>query len=313
MAATLPLGYRFCPTEHELLIYLHAKIAGKPLPLEGIITERDIYDENQLQDVFEDLKSSEKGVIYVFTNLKKKGRQEGLKMIVRTVGKMGTWHGYHNSDVFDERGKEAIGSMKTFVYKGVPGTLRKQRCNMDEFTFNTVPDYAVCRIKLQRKQDKDDGKKRRLCDGEGARREDYKTVLPPPYSASRPLDVCSTTMSNAIYAKFDGVNCTLAAGGNRLSDAASAMMSSGSSCNSIGNAGQQGFLPFGPVPCCSPSSFKDATVNTIATGGACENTPSEDMVKALLEPFDPDEPFDPLLLELNGTELKVAEIICNNN
>ncbi|KAK3040209.1 hypothetical protein RJ639_028921 [Escallonia herrerae] len=299
MAATLPLGYRFCPTEHELLIYLQAKIAGKPLPLEGIITERDIYDENQLQDVFEDLKSSEKGVIYVFTNLKKKGRQEGLKMIVRTVGKMGTWHGYHNSDVFDERGKEAIGSMKTFVYKGVPGTLGKQRCNMDEFTFNTVPDYAVCRIKLQRKQDKDGSKKRRLCDGEGARREDYKTVLPPPYSASRPLDVCSTTMSNASYAKFDGVNCTLAAeGGNRLSNAASAMMSSGSSCNSIGNAGQQGFLPFGPVPCYSPSSFKDATVNTIATGGACENTPSEDMVKALLDDFELDEPFDPLLLEL---------------
>ncbi|KDP42192.1 hypothetical protein JCGZ_02922 [Jatropha curcas] len=80
----LPCGYRFVPTDEELVnFYLRRKVEKQPLP-RGVVRTRDIYSKNPWE-IFD---KSCNGFFYVFTTLRKK--QNSRTRFDRTAGS-GTW------------------------------------------------------------------------------------------------------------------------------------------------------------------------------------------------------------------------------
>ncbi|KAK3004218.1 hypothetical protein RJ639_019071 [Escallonia herrerae] len=140
-------GFRFDPTDDEVLIYLSCKISGNPLPCHGYVTEGDIYDENELHQIFIQIKTRGGGPEYFFTQLKKKGN-EGCKRFDRTVGNNGNWHATQAKNILDESGKNMAGFLKSFVFKGD----EKEQWNMDEFSLTNENDYVLCRIMPNQEQ-----------------------------------------------------------------------------------------------------------------------------------------------------------------
>ncbi|XP_022860409.1 NAC domain-containing protein 104-like [Olea europaea var. sylvestris] len=165
MAFSIPPGFRFKPTEQELItLFLKRKAMGFPLTCNRII-DRNLYGKNGTpwdvfsnNDPWEIVGDSEVDVlkkeIYVFTKLEKITR----KHIVRVAG-CGTWDGKSTpKDIWNCEGK-IIGVKKWFTFK-VNGNLTQDELNkkhgrwtMHEYTlkgssFEGVDntDYAVCRI-----------------------------------------------------------------------------------------------------------------------------------------------------------------------
>ncbi|CAK9177427.1 unnamed protein product [Ilex paraguariensis] len=148
-------GYRFHPTEKELLFYLSLKVLGRRLPCESVVNECDIYGDIEPMNLFQT--GSEERVVYVFTKLKKMSSQR----IKRTVaaGK-GTWRGSDKaSHVLDPQKKNTIiGWKRNFVYE-MTKTRAKLGYNMTEYslpdsTLNSgrvlFKDYVLCRIKKKK-------------------------------------------------------------------------------------------------------------------------------------------------------------------
>ncbi|KAA8535708.1 hypothetical protein F0562_030711 [Nyssa sinensis] len=48
----IPLGFRFMPTEAELIHYLWTKVVDLPLPFPGVVIERDLYGDKAPWEVF---------------------------------------------------------------------------------------------------------------------------------------------------------------------------------------------------------------------------------------------------------------------
>jgi hypothetical protein len=49
-----PMGYRFGPTEDELVrFFLHPKVMGLPLPTPNYILELDLYGENESSEIWD--------------------------------------------------------------------------------------------------------------------------------------------------------------------------------------------------------------------------------------------------------------------
>ncbi|KAK3037798.1 hypothetical protein RJ639_030717 [Escallonia herrerae] len=142
----LPAGFRFDPTDDEVLIYLSCKVSGNPLPCHGCVTEGDIYDEKQLHQIFSQIKRGGRPE-YFFTQLKKKGK-EGCRRFDRTVGKIGNWHATQTKKILDQSGENVVGFLKSFVFKGD----EEDHWNMDEFSLSNKNDYVLCRIKNNRKR-----------------------------------------------------------------------------------------------------------------------------------------------------------------
>ncbi|EEF32625.1 conserved hypothetical protein [Ricinus communis] len=92
----LPVGYRFSPTEGELVgHYLFKKLKGSSLlPFETmLVADSNLYDKDEPWQLWEKSGArcsfnSDDHEIYLFTPLKKKRSR-----ILRSVGDGGTWHG----------------------------------------------------------------------------------------------------------------------------------------------------------------------------------------------------------------------------
>lgn len=107
-----PVGFRFRPTEVELLKYLRCKVLGEPLPCDNVIKDNvDVYNLRDLQKLFEGFDGRD--IVYVFTKLKRVCKAGG-KRFERQVGDL-TWKG-------GDKGKKICdekigGSSKNFTLK----------------------------------------------------------------------------------------------------------------------------------------------------------------------------------------------------
>ncbi|KAK1369401.1 hypothetical protein POM88_035493 [Heracleum sosnowskyi] len=138
-----PPGYRFYPTDNELLsFYLKPKVNGEVLPCD-VIVEKKIYgDSANPWEVFDDLSTpwiilGDSKIVYAFTSLRKKevaksscgGGSKKKENYSKKAG-CGTWHG--------QTSREIIGN---HVDLNKPGHWL-----MHEFVLCGFENYALCRI-----------------------------------------------------------------------------------------------------------------------------------------------------------------------
>ncbi|KAF7145649.1 hypothetical protein RHSIM_Rhsim04G0194100 [Rhododendron simsii] len=172
---TIPTGYRFRPTDEEILVdYLEKKATGQPLPWDVVI-EREMYgagDKDPWQ-IFTDKdpweicetednkgKVKTERTIYVFTTLIKAGKNR----IARTAG-CGTWHGETALEqVLDDEGC-VIGNKRTLCFEITDelGAMDKSVTGghwiMHEYSIpggNAMAgkgEYVLCRIKRNDSRD----------------------------------------------------------------------------------------------------------------------------------------------------------------
>ncbi|KAK3008187.1 hypothetical protein RJ639_014511 [Escallonia herrerae] len=185
--STIPTGFKFKPTEEELLQhYLSCKVRGKPLPCEWVVTDCDLYDEKQLEEVFKAGRSRGGGEpMYFFTPLKKKGKDDTTRFD-RTVGEMGCWHCQANRDILGGRSNSVIGVVRSFVFKrGQSGSLEKSRewWNMNEYSLEGAPHYVLCSVTKKKEKG---GKKRKICHDheDGVTSADATAVISHSFSNS---------------------------------------------------------------------------------------------------------------------------------
>ncbi|KAM7490040.1 hypothetical protein LguiA_032961 [Lonicera macranthoides] len=181
MSNIVPTGFRFVPTDDELVKYLICKIRNEPLPCEGIISETDVFGDRPPWELFggSDHHHYDHGdVRYFFTTIKKKTKNS-KKNMKRNVGDIGTWHGETKGiGIKDPKTRQVIGNRKAFNFKLKDmrsSTSKRRRSNSDdsrwlmmEYSLDGVslkykkpgPDYVLCRIKkknlLQKQQEEED-------------------------------------------------------------------------------------------------------------------------------------------------------------
>ncbi|XP_050379649.1 NAC domain-containing protein 41-like [Argentina anserina] len=125
----LPVGYRFVPTEQELLLsYLYNKVIGAPLPC-NVVMECDLYGEEEAwKELFQ---QTDESSLYFFTELKKKNDNDS-RIARMTSSGSATWknqsekpiHYDNHNNVADGVGghdegknqKTVIGFKRTFSY-----------------------------------------------------------------------------------------------------------------------------------------------------------------------------------------------------
>ncbi|KAK1369067.1 hypothetical protein POM88_035159 [Heracleum sosnowskyi] len=167
----LPPGFRFYPTDNELLnLYLKPKVLGKDLPCD-IIAEKKLYGQNSNPwDVFDDLSTDwmiidNLKTVYVFTPLTKiaaestsrgGGGQGKKENYMKTAG-CGNWHGETSRKPIMENDR-VIGFKRLLVYQindvdfrsryGGVDSNRIGHWLMHEYVLCGYEDYALCRINL---------------------------------------------------------------------------------------------------------------------------------------------------------------------
>ncbi|KAK6269056.1 hypothetical protein QUC31_013216 [Theobroma cacao] len=146
MMTMVPWGYRFVPTDEDLILhYLSNKAKGEALPCQGI-TDCEIYgDEDKEPWKIFGRTSAEK--FYVFIKLKKKDKG---KRIERRAGR-GTWKGQRTDPVMDSE-NNPIGFKKLFVFEiKDEDSNNVKRCHghwlMYEYSLPTETDYVLCAIR----------------------------------------------------------------------------------------------------------------------------------------------------------------------
>ncbi|KAF9595263.1 hypothetical protein IFM89_038266 [Coptis chinensis] len=149
----LPRGFRFAPTDEELITYFLAKIlAREPLPelYNNIIMPCELYGSEAFEP-WQLLKGrEEENEVYVFTSIKQK--YDGGKKIGRTVGSEGwTWRISNSSDILDQEGNK-IGCKKFMNYSKNNGKV-KSPWMMYEFTMKDHEEYSLCRVFRKNKKD----------------------------------------------------------------------------------------------------------------------------------------------------------------
>ncbi|KAM7490045.1 hypothetical protein LguiA_032966 [Lonicera macranthoides] len=182
MSIIVPTGFKFLPTDDELVKYLICKIRNEPLPCEGIISETDVFGDRPPWELFggDDFHYDHGDVRYFFTELKKK-TENSKKNMKRNVGDVGTWHGDTKGvGIKDPKTRQVIGNRKAFNFRlkdmrSSTSTSKRRRLNSDdsrwlmtEYSLDGVslkykkpgPDYVLCRIKkknlLQKQQLEED-------------------------------------------------------------------------------------------------------------------------------------------------------------
>ncbi|XP_058203062.1 NAC transcription factor 29-like [Rhododendron vialii] len=165
---TVPKGYRFRPTDQELLLkYLEKKCSNEALPCDVVIdreiygdkaswqnfTDEDPWEISKTKDMKTDLWKIE-GTIYVFTTLIKASQNR----IARKAG-CGSWHGETAREEV-KNGKCAIGYKTTLYFEiaadepiAMEGPVEKGHWIMQEYslrdgnTDKSTGKYVLCRIK----------------------------------------------------------------------------------------------------------------------------------------------------------------------
>ncbi|GFZ05701.1 hypothetical protein Acr_17g0012730 [Actinidia rufa] len=165
MAKRLRVGLKFRPTDQELINdYLFKKIVGEGLPFEGIILERDVYDQHVLSEIFQSwVDEDEDGDVsrdtqsYFFTRLKKKTANG--ETYCRTVGN-GTWRSQYSrvikADEYDDE-SIPIGIKRSLEYID-SGSVQHKNWIIMEFSLAGVSlehslsskDYVICRLQKSR-------------------------------------------------------------------------------------------------------------------------------------------------------------------
>ncbi|XP_062173469.1 NAC domain-containing protein 41-like [Alnus glutinosa] len=122
--AMLPLGFRFMPTDEELIShYLVKKVKGEELSWDGI-PDCDLYGEKPPWEICGDQEK-----VYFFTTLKKLSKNR----VSRTAG-CGVWHENCTVKIYDNRG-DIIGARKLFNFNVKEGsTTKNSNWIMHEFS-----------------------------------------------------------------------------------------------------------------------------------------------------------------------------------
>ncbi|KAA8531454.1 hypothetical protein F0562_006193 [Nyssa sinensis] len=156
----IPLGFRFMPTEEELIHYLWTKVVDLPLPFPGVVIGRDLYGDKAPWEVFNNevpnpwviIKGKKKttNTIYVLTRLKKIGPKQNI----RRAG-CGTWDAQTGAVKIKNDHKEVIGFKRMLVFQ-VKGDLHVENNShwmMHEYSLPAVSliglqgsDFVLCRI-----------------------------------------------------------------------------------------------------------------------------------------------------------------------
>ncbi|GLT69148.1 hypothetical protein SLA2020_413240 [Shorea laevis] len=134
-----PLGFRFRPTEEELVFYyLHRKVNGEPLP-PNVVTDCEIYCDKEPWQIF-DNNSNER--FYVFTKLKRRSKAR----IERAVG-CGTWKGQNKTEIMD--GEKHVGYKKLLVFEAKDAMATNGHWIMHEFSLleGKFNDFVLCEIR----------------------------------------------------------------------------------------------------------------------------------------------------------------------
>ncbi|KAA8515090.1 hypothetical protein F0562_018123 [Nyssa sinensis] len=147
----IPLGFRFMPTEEELIHYLWTKVVDLTLPFPGVVIERDLYGDKAPWEVFNNevpnpwvtIKGKKKttNTIYVLTRLKKIGPKQNI----RKAG-CGAWDTQTGAVQIKNDHKEVIGFKRMLVFQ-VKGDLHVENNSHWMMHEDSLP--AVSLIGLQ--------------------------------------------------------------------------------------------------------------------------------------------------------------------
>ncbi|KAF7801773.1 NAC domain-containing protein 83-like [Senna tora] len=160
----VPIGYRFCPTDEELVVhYLRKKVFSQPLPA-SVIPEFDVFQTHPrgLPGVVGMGDSREKG--YFFCNRKKENLHG--KVIVKIPGGSGYWKPTGKDKlIVTSRTNHVVGTRKTLVFCEPKRSScePKTRWVMHQLRLVVHPfqmplaDWAVYRIFLKKKKLKGKG------------------------------------------------------------------------------------------------------------------------------------------------------------
>ncbi|XP_060182807.1 NAC domain-containing protein 53-like [Lycium barbarum] len=154
----LPLGFRFHPTDEELINYL------KNFVLRGVLPSTDV---NKVVDLFGDsepwqiIGASKERTSYFLTPLKR--FKNSTKKFARTVGK-GTWKGQTSGKPINDGSKNIVGFKRSLKYHSdIKKDLMNDKWLMTEYF---LPDeyidksgnkynFILCKIKEKQKSEKD--------------------------------------------------------------------------------------------------------------------------------------------------------------
>ncbi|KDP46762.1 hypothetical protein JCGZ_06550 [Jatropha curcas] len=150
----LPVGYRFRPTDNEIILYyLFNKASGVSIP-SNPIKDFDLYDDNDqtMMKVFQD--TSQEKNFYFFTKLKKK---HGKGMRIQRITGLGTWKETQKEKNISWE-NQIIGTKRGFKFVPKKGFELNSRWLMDEFRLhssllnqtNQFDEYVVCHIKNEK-------------------------------------------------------------------------------------------------------------------------------------------------------------------
>ncbi|CAA2988356.1 NAC domain-containing protein 72-like [Olea europaea var. sylvestris] len=132
----LPLGYRFVPTDKDLLYYLNLKILNKPVPTDAII-DVELYKYHP-HDLCQNSRMHGTKEWYFFTSRARRYNNGGRPN--RTAAN-GYWKATGGDVVVQSKGQE-VGRKKVLVY--YEGKSKNQKTNwiMHEFTIHQMKDVA---------------------------------------------------------------------------------------------------------------------------------------------------------------------------
>ncbi|KAK8672199.1 hypothetical protein V6N13_110572 [Hibiscus sabdariffa] len=169
----IPLGYRFVPTDYELIrYYLSNKSKDQPLPCDTDIHVYEIYGEKN-KEPWNNFGETLSKTFYVFTKLRKKGKGRRIDRIAGS----GTWKGQRTDLVMDSE-KYHVGERKLFVFevKGPFDNGGKGHWLMHEFSL--INDDQLDHWVLYRIYNKNN-KNRTLEVDEDDSEDDMLRIVPP--------------------------------------------------------------------------------------------------------------------------------------
>jgi hypothetical protein len=154
-----PLGYRFRPTEDELVrFFLRPKVMGLPVPTPNHILELDLYGENEPSEIWDTFmgpcpdRIDVVAGLYIFTKLKWLGPSD----VDRSIISGGTWRNESSMTLCASGTQIPIAIMKSFRYEN-PDSPQDDAWLMEEYSlpismtrpqvgFSSSSSYVVCRL-----------------------------------------------------------------------------------------------------------------------------------------------------------------------